>query len=69
MRSASRSASARSATLPSVPGVTGTPALIMLRRASVLSPMRRMTSALGPTKRMPRSAQISASSAFSERKP
>ena len=49
-------------------GVTGTPASFIARRASVLSPMRRITSAEGPMNLIPRSAQISASSAFSERK-
>ena len=40
-----------------------------VRFASILSPMMRMCSALGPMKPIPCSARISANRAFSERKP
>ena len=51
------------------PGVTGTPASIIVRRAWLLLPMRSMTSGAGPTKTIPLSRHILAKVAFSERKP
>ena len=54
---------------PSDPGVTGTPASIIRRRASILSPMARMTSPEGPTKTRPSASQASAKSPFSARNP
>jgi len=53
----------------SLPGVTGTPALRMVCRATFLSPIMRMFSAEGPMKTMLQFLQISAKCAFSERKP
>ena len=52
-----------------VPGTTGTPASIMVRRAWLLLPMRSMTSGVGPMKAMSLSRHIFANVEFSERKP
>ncbi|MGV8234961.1 ATP-binding protein, partial [Pseudomonas aeruginosa] len=49
-REAQASAASRSSSSPGEPGTTGTPAAIAVRRASALSPMRRMVCASGPTK-------------------
>jgi hypothetical protein len=49
--------------------VIGTPAAIMVRRASALSPIFRIISELGPMKRILQVSQISAKCAFSDRKP
>ena len=58
-----------SPTGPSEPGTQGTPAFFMVLIAEILSPMRRMVSALGPMKMKPLCSTRSAKSAFSERKP
>ena len=50
---ATRSASTASAVVSWLPGTTGTPAAAMSRRASVLSPIRRIASGDGPTKVRP----------------
>ena len=52
-----------------VPGTTGTPASIMVRRAWLLLPMRSMTSGVGPMNTMSLSMQARAKSAFSAKKP
>jgi hypothetical protein len=52
-----------------MPGMTGTPADAISAFASILLPMCRITSADGPTKTTPASAQRRANSAFSDRKP
>ncbi len=52
-----------------VPGTTGTPASIMVRRAWLLLPMRSMTSGVGPMNTMSLSRQSFAKVEFSERKP
>ena len=44
------SASASDVTPPSEPGTTGMPSFLAVRLASILSPIRRMCSALGPMK-------------------
>ena len=49
-------------TPPSEPGTIGTPAASRSRLASILSPIRRMCSGVGPMKLMPRSSTISAKS-------
>ena len=54
---------------PSEPGTQGMPSALAVRLASILSPIRRMCSALGPMKWMLCSFRISAKRAFSERKP
>ena len=64
-----RLASAASATEPSEPGTTGTPAFFMSSRAAALLPIMRMTSPDGPIHVMPFFSHSSANSAFSERKP
>ena len=68
MRRASSNASSSSSS-GAEPGTTGTPASIIVRRASALSPMRRICSGVGPMKTRPLRSQISANSAFSARKP
>ena len=50
-------------------GRIGTPALVTVWRALILSPISRMFSGVGPMKVMPQLPQISANSAFSERNP
>ena len=52
-----------------VPGVTGTPAAIIVLRASDLFPIRFIISALGPMKAILHFSHSSANFAFSERKP
>ena len=59
-RRASASASSTLSIVPSLPGSTGTPASIIVRRASALSPIRRIVSGRGPMKVIPHSPQISA---------
>ena len=63
------SASLSFVTPPSEPGTQGMPSDLAVRLASILSPISRMCSALGPMKWMLCSARISAKRAFSERKP
>ena len=67
--SATRAASASSMTGASVPGTTGTPSRMAVRRAATLSPMARMAAGGGPMKTSPAAAQASAKAAFSARKP
>ena len=62
-------ASARSFTFPSLPGITGTPALIIAFLASILSPIFWMTSELGPIKCNPLFLQMAAKFEFSDKKP
>ena len=69
MRSAASPAPRRSATTPSLPGTTGTPAPAASARAWDLSFIRAIDSGGGPTKTMPASVQARANSAFSETKP
>jgi hypothetical protein len=57
------------ATPQSDPGTTGMPSATAVRLASILSPIIRMCSALGPMNAMLWAARISAKRAFSERKP
>jgi hypothetical protein len=52
-----------------VPGTIGTPAFCIVRRAVTLSPIERITSPVGPMKRMPAALHASAKSPFSARKP
>ena len=66
---ASSRAVAASATRPSEPGTTGTPAFNAAPRADALSPIARIVSPLGPTKIRPAASTASAKAAFSERKP
>ena len=54
---------------PSLPGMTGTPALIIVARARILSPAAAIDSAVGPMKTSPASSTARAKSAFSLRKP
>jgi hypothetical protein len=54
---------------PSEPGTQGTPAAFMARMASTLSPIRRITSGVGPMNTKPDFSTRSAKSAFSERNP
>ena len=61
--------SSRSPPSPSVPGTTGTPALMTVARAMALSPMAAMAEGLGPIKVMPASMQAWANSSRSARKP
>ena len=69
MASAQRRASSASATHPSDPGTTGTPAAFIMARAAALSPMARITSPEGPMKVRPHFWHRSAKSAFSDKKP
>jgi len=62
-------ASASDDTPPSEPGTQGMPNAFAVRLASILSPIWRMCSALGPMNEMLCSARISAKRAFSDRKP
>src|SRR5207244_1475730 len=52
-----------------VPGTTGTPAAIIRRRASTLSPIARMLVAGGPMKVSRLLTQASANAGFSDKKP
>ena len=69
MRSAASARRPRSSTASSVPGTTGTPAAVAMRRAEVFSPMSAMVSLRGPMKTRPASSQARAKEAFSARKP
>ena len=69
MRSATARPSSSLVIAPSEPGTQGMPSEIAVFLASILSPMMRMCSALGPMKPMPWSSRISAKRAFSDRKP
>ena len=66
---ASKSAASASCTPLALPGTTGTPASIMVRRAWLLLPMRSITSGEGPIQVIPFSTQSFAKVEFSERKP
>ena len=54
---------------PFDPGTQGMPSRVAVRFASILSPMMRICSALGPMKAISCSSRISANRAFSARKP
>ena len=69
MSRACSSASSTSCSPFFVPGTTGTPASIMVRRAWLLLPMRSMTSGAGPMKTMSFSRHSLAKVEFSDRKP
>ncbi len=62
-------ASASFATAPSEPGTTGIPSFLAVSLASILSPMIRMCSEVGPMNVIECSSRISAKRAFSDRKP
>ena len=66
---AANARSVSSVTGCSVPGMTGAPAAMAVRRAAVFEPMARIEAADGPMKTMPASSQAAAKSAFSLRKP
>ena len=57
MSRATRRASSMSPTPPSEPGTTGMPSALAVRLASILSPMMRICSALGPMNLMPCSVE------------
>ena len=63
------SASFSSDILSGVPGTTGTPVLIIMDLAVILSPMDVIASGEGPIKIIPASVTFLENSAFSERKP
>ena len=69
MSLAIRMACASSVMAPSEPGTTGIPRRLAVDFASILSPMMRMCSDVGPMKVMLCSSRISAKRAFSDRKP
>ena len=72
MRSATVSTSASAVCSPSgssVPGTTGTPALMAAWRAAVLLPISVIASGDGPMKMRPASRHAAAKSSFSARKP
>ena len=52
-----------------VPGMTGTPAPCMSRRASIFEPIASIASGGGPIQVIPASPQARANAAFSARKP
>ena len=54
---------------PSEPGTQGTPAFFIALIADTLSPIKRITSAVGPIKIKPEFSTCSAKSAFSDKKP
>ena len=54
---------------PSEPGTHGTPAFFIALIADTLSPIKRITSAVGPIKVKPDFSTCSAKSAFSDKKP
>ena len=54
---------------PLPPGTTGTPALIMVSLAVILSPILLIISGVGPINLIPWSAQICANLAFSAKNP
>jgi len=58
-----------SCTTPPLPGRVGTPASIAVRKASALSPIRRITSGPGPMNVSPHSRDTSAKWADSARNP
>ena len=62
-------ASSESTKGAALPGTTGTPALIMLVRAWVFSPIASIALAGGPMKVMPALSQARTNFAFSDRKP
>ena len=62
-------AAVTSSNKPSPPGTTGTPALIMVSLAVILSPMLLIISGVGPINLIPWSAHICANFAFSAKKP
>ena len=62
-------ASAAFARTPSLPGITGTPAALMVFFAWALSPIALIISELGPMNANPLSSQIFENSEFSARKP
>ena len=64
-----RLASSTVATGSVVPGTIGTPAAAITRRASVLSPIRRIASGDGPMNVSPALAHASAKRQSSDRKP
>ena len=55
--------------MPSDPGVTGTPAAVIVARAAALSPMSAIDSGAGPMNVMPSSRQSAEKRSFSARKP
>ena len=70
MRAASATAaSSASATIPWLPGTTGTPAAAISRRAWSFSPIIRRMSGEGPMNVICEASHTSAKLAFSERKP
>ncbi|MNS68830.1 hypothetical protein D3C72_1021220 [compost metagenome] len=52
-----------------VPGTSGTPCSIAMRRAASLEPISAIAEALGPTQVMPRSTVPAAKASFSAKKP
>src|SRR6266851_5446357 len=66
---ASLEASSSEAMAASEPGTTASPSRWAVRLASILSPISRMCSGLGPMKCTLCSARISANRAFSDKKP
>ena len=64
-----RSASSSEEIGSELPGVIGKPAAFIARRASILSPIKRMTSGRGPMNLMLQASQISAKYDDSARKP
>ena len=68
MRAAASAASAGLCSR-SLPSMTGTPALFIVRRAASLSPIRRMVSGDGPMKVSPHFPHSSANAAFSDSSP
>ena len=69
MSLATLAASASLVMAPSEPGTTGMPRRLAVALASILSPMMRMCSDVGPMKVMSWPSRISAKRAFSDRKP
>ncbi len=67
--SASSIASASVPMAPSLPGTVGMPSSLAVALATILSPISRMCSGVGPMKVKPCSSTICAKSAFSDRKP
>ena len=61
--------SATESTGPGVPGMTGTPAACISRRASTFEPIASIASGGGPIQTMPDSPTARANDAFSARKP
>ncbi len=69
MSFATTSASSASAMIPSEPGVTGTPAAVIVALAAALSPISSMLSGDGPMNFIPCSRHRRLNSARSARKP